>query len=129
MARGAVVQGGVAIEIIDAASDYDPNYNGPGVAFVPDLYAQIGDLWNGSVWTYLQEPSSVTALQFRLALNLAGLRTSVEAYIASAPQDVKDWWNYATTFSADNPMLLAGAAAIGQTPAAVAALLRTAAQL
>lgn len=129
MARGAVVENGAAISIIDAASDFDPNYGGPGVAFVPDDFAQIGDLWDGSVWTYLQDPSSVTALQFRLALNLAGLRTSVEAYMASAPQDVKDWWNYATTFSADNPMLLAGTAAIGQTPAALAALLRTAAQL
>jgi hypothetical protein len=62
-------------------------------------------------------PASVTDLQFRLALNASGLRDHAEAYIATASQDVKDWWDRATRIDRDNAMLSAAVTAIGKTPA------------
>jgi len=74
-------------------------------------------------------PASVTNLQFRLALNAAGLREAAEAYIASASQDVKDWWALATVIARDNAMLIAAATAIGKTSADIDALFIDAAKL
>jgi hypothetical protein len=62
-------------------------------------------------------PASVSDLQFRLALNASGLREHAEAYIATASQDVKDWWDRATRINRDNSMLAAAVTAIGKTPA------------
>lgn len=62
MARGAIVKNGVVVEVLEVASDLDTNYGGPGVAFVPDDIAQVGDAWNSETktFTYLQ-PSKVGA--------------------------------------------------------------------
>jgi hypothetical protein len=74
-------------------------------------------------------PASVSDLQFRLALNASGLREQAEAYIATASQDVKDWWDRATRIDRDNPMLAAAVTAIGKTPADRDALFTLAATL
>lgn len=60
-------------------------------------------------------PSEVSDLQFRLALNAAGLRDDAEAYIAGASQDVKDWWDRATRIVRTDPILRAAMVALGKT--------------
>lgn len=67
---------------------------------------------------------SCTDLQFRLALNQIGLREAVEAYVATASQDVRDWWERATTIHANNPMLIATATALGKTQADIDAAIK-----
>ena len=62
-------------------------------------------------------------LQFRLALNQEGLRAAVEAYVNNADQDTQDWYARSPTIRADNPRLLAAAAALGKTPADVEGLI------
>ncbi|MCB0387039.1 MAG: hypothetical protein KDD43_16715 [Bdellovibrionales bacterium] len=51
-------------------------------------------------------PQSVSDLQIRLALNQAGLRPAVEAYVAAAPQEVKDWWERARSFERNHLIVL-----------------------
>jgi hypothetical protein len=71
----------------------------------------------------------VDDLQIRLALNQMGLRAAVEAYVAAADQNVKDWWAKARRFLIDNPMIQAAAAALGVTRPQLEALFRLAASL
>jgi hypothetical protein len=47
-------------------------------------------------------PESVTPRQIRQAMTAAGMRASVEAAIAQANQDTKDWYEYATEFRRDH---------------------------
>ena len=60
-------------------------------------------------------PDFVSDLQFRLALNELGLRTATENYIASADQDVKDWWDRALTIERSNKFLQQAQKALGKT--------------
>lgn len=62
---------------------------------------------------------AVSPRQIRQALNAAGLRAPVEAAVASADQDTKDWWEFATSFESDHPVLLAMAGGMGMTEAQV----------
>lgn len=71
----------------------------------------------------------VDDLQIRLALNQVGLRDGVEAYVAAASQDVKDWWAKARRFVITNPMVQAAAQALGVTQEQLVALFRLAATL
>ena len=56
--------------------------------------------------------SPVTPRQMRQALTKMGLRDAVEAIVATAPQDLKDWWEYATSFEIDHPAVVAMANAL-----------------
>lgn len=71
----------------------------------------------------------VSDLQFRLALNNLGLREAADAYINSANQDVKDWWDRALRFQYTNSMLQAAMVAMGKTTADLERLFRFAAKL
>lgn len=51
--------------------------------------------------------------QIRQALNAAGLRQQIEAGVAAADQDTRDWWEFATSFESDHPSVLAMCAALG----------------
>jgi hypothetical protein len=55
----------------------------------------------------------ISPRQIRQALTAAGLRASVEAAVAAADQDTKDWWEFATQFECDHPMVAAMATALG----------------
>lgn len=70
---------------------------------------------------------TVSPRQIRHALNAAGLRASVEAAVAGADQDTRDWWEFATSFDSDHPALLAMAQALGMTDAQVRAVFLAAA--
>lgn len=66
---------------------------------------------------------SCSDLQFRLSLNQMGLRAAVDSYVAGASQDVRDWWDRATTIHSNNPMLIDAATALGKTQADIDAVI------
>ena len=72
---------------------------------------------------------SVTPRQIRLALNQAGLRSAVEAYISAAPQDMKDTWEFSTVIERNSPLIAAGAAELNLTEAQIDDLFTLAATL
>lgn len=55
----------------------------------------------------------VTPRQIRQALTAAGLRAQIEAGVAAADQDTRDWWEFATSFESDHPMVLTMCSALG----------------
>lgn len=62
-------------------------------------------------------PESISPRQFRQALTHFGFRTTVENAIAAASQDMKDWYEYATSFDRSSPVVAAMAAQLGYTSA------------
>lgn len=83
----------------------------------PEMQARVSK-WHrwGAV---LPCPATVTALQFRRALNQLGLRAAVEAAVAQAPQDVRDAWEFAALVHRVDPALTALAAQLGQGAEAI----------
>jgi hypothetical protein len=67
-------------------------------------------------------PASVTPYQARIAINAAGLRSAVEAAVASADQGVKDAWEYGVEVRRDSPFIVAMQGGLGLTDAQVDAL-------
>jgi hypothetical protein len=69
----------------------------------------------------IQEPppapavAAVTPLQARKALTQAGLRDSVESWVAAQAQGVRDAWDYAIQIERTDPVLGAAATALGLT--------------
>lgn len=61
-------------------------------------------------------PAAISPRQIRQALTAVGLRSSVEAAVASGDQDTKDWWEFATIFERNHPMVVGMATALGVTP-------------
>ena len=60
-------------------------------------------------------PASVSPRQIRQALTAANLRASVEAAVAAADQDTKDWYEFATAFKRQHSMVITLATALGVT--------------
>lgn len=91
---------------------------------IPCEWSDIGRHWNGSAFedVTVGPPQSISPRQFRQALNAIGLRASVEAAVAAADQDTKDWYEYATSFERSNTVLIAMATALGKTDADIDAL-------
>lgn len=58
---------------------------------------------------------SVTPWQFRKALNTIGLRSAVELAIASADQETKDGYEFATEVRRLGPLVISMAAVIGKS--------------
>ena len=89
------------------------------------------DLGNSDYQTYLQWvedggtalPSdtpavvipSISPRQIRMALTRVNLRAYVEAAVASGDTDLKDWWEFSTSFERLNPQVIAMGTALGQT--------------
>ena len=59
---------------------------------------------------------AISPRQIRQALTRAGLRASVEAAVAAGDQDIKDWWEFATTFERTNPQVVAMGEALSVSP-------------
>lgn len=51
-------------------------------------------------------PLSVSPRQMRQALSQANLRAEVETAVAAGNQDLKDWWEYATSFVENHPQVV-----------------------
>lgn len=48
----------------------------------------------------------VSPRQIRQALNAFNKRSSVESGVASADQDIKDWWEFSTAFEENHPAII-----------------------
>lgn len=84
-------------------------------------------VWNGTTWVFnielWREYCTCTAYQFRAALNELGKRQEVESTVAaSTSQDLKDAWEYGTTYERLSPYVLDMQAALGSTDAEVDAI-------
>lgn len=55
----------------------------------------------------------VSPRQFRMVLTRAGIRSEVETFVASASQDIKDWWEYSIEIRSDNENLIEAATQLG----------------
>lgn len=58
-------------------------------------------------------PQSVSPRQIRMALTRAGLREAVEAAVLAGDQDLKDWWEFSTSFERNNPQVEVMATVLG----------------
>ena len=96
--------------------------------------AALPENWLGAAYTYLDGtwtctnpqavaamleakrkasiPQSISRRQFKQALTRAGKRAMVEAAIAAADQDTKDWYAEATDFQPTHPVIVAMAQAL-----------------
>lgn len=63
--------------------------------------------------------SVITPRQIRFVLNKYNLRQAVEAAVAAADQETKDWWEFSLDFQIDHPVLQSMAEGLGLTQAQV----------
>lgn len=99
---------------------------------IPCEWSDIGRHWNGTAFEDVPVVPSIAAIsprQFRQALTSIGLRSAVEAAVAAADQDTKDWYGYATSFERSNAVLIAMATALGKTSEDIDALFALGASL
>lgn len=74
-------------------------------------------------------PASVTPLQMRKALRAAGLKPTVDGYIATLSEEAQEAWEYATAVDRDNQLIADAATGLGMTPEQVDDLFRSAASM
>ena len=125
MARYAIIDGGVAVNIAEAEADYAESKG-----WVSAEHANIGDTWDGSAWHAADElpptvPDAITRAQGKAALIRADLMPAVLAFIASIgdPKDralAEVTMNDAHEWRRDNAFLNAAASALGFIGAGVA---------
>lgn len=60
-------------------------------------------------------PAHITPLQARKALREAGYKAAVDQYVAGLSEAEQEEWEYATAIYRDNPIIAAGATALGLT--------------
>ena len=77
-------------------------------------------LWDGADWVFSidlwRQSANCTAYQFRAALNELSKRQQVETAVTdSTSQDLKDAWEYGTTYDRLSPYVLDMQAALGST--------------
>ena len=60
-------------------------------------------------------PTSVSPRQIRQALTRANLRSQVEDAVTAGDQDLKDWWEFATSCERNHPMVVEMAQGLGVT--------------
>lgn len=78
------------------------------------------------VWTFADEPipSEITPLQARKALRQINAFAAVAAFVETLSDEEREEWEYATRIRRDNPIIAAGATALGWTPEQVDGLFR-----
>lgn len=74
-------------------------------------------------------PDALTPLQARRALRAMDLKTSLDAYVATLPEEDQEAWEYAIEVRRDSPLVLAGAAHLGWSDQLVDDLFRLGATL
>ena len=133
MARGGLVNsGGVCIAVTQAADALDAHYSkdaaGAWVAFVPDLFCNIGDAWNGSAWTYsTATPPPVSIAQIYAAFAYAGYAPALQTAVSSLTGTAYNAW--ANNITAADPTVVALASALGLTAQQGRSILQFAATL
>lgn len=58
---------------------------------------------------------SITPRQIRQVLTASGIRAQVEAAVADGDQDLKDWWEFSSSFERYHPVLVEMATDLGLT--------------
>jgi len=133
MTRHMHIVAGVAVNAINVNPADFPEW-----ALVQSDSADIGDLWDGAVFTKPQPPpptipQAVTMRQARLALLAAGLLANVATAIASLPSPPKEEvgieWEYSQTVERNRPFVQMLGTALGLDSAALDALFIAAAAL
>ena len=110
--RYAVIENNIVTNTIEAEGEL------PGFVMVRSDIAAIGDTFDGTDFHKPAPqppgvPESVSPRQIRQALTRGGLRANVEAAIAAADQDTKDWYEFATEFQRSNEHVIAMGTALG----------------
>jgi hypothetical protein len=136
--RYAIIDGTDVVNVID----YEDAPGNPPPGFADHIIAvqtetaQIGWLYDGEVFTDPTPPAppfvpyGVTPLQARRALRAAGLLATVNAWVASQPNDdIRDAWEYASIIERHGAIVIAAAAALSLTDAQLDALFTAAALL
>ena len=133
MARYAVIDGGVVVNVVEADQEFAQS-NG----WVEAPTAAIGDLWDGEAFAPPPAappvvPAAVTMRQARLALLGAGLLGSVQTAIDGLPSPQREAaqieWDYSNELQRDNAFVALLAPALGLTSEQLDALFITAAGL
>lgn len=60
-------------------------------------------------------PNEISPRQIRRALSESGLRTLVESAISAGDQELKDWWEWSTSFLRNHPLVEQMARTLGVT--------------
>jgi hypothetical protein len=89
----------------------------------------IGGRWTGTSWelpvVVVPVPEAITPLQARRALRAAGLLDSVNAWIATQPDDAQEAWEYCIEVRRDSPLIAGAQSELGLTSEQVDELFRT----
>jgi hypothetical protein len=104
----------------------------PHISFAPGTPAELGFTWVNPPAPEPIDPRLlmvVTPRQIRQALNQTGDRASVDAAVAEGTQDLKDWWEFATSFERLHPEVIAMGTGLGKTDADLDGLFTLAASL
>lgn len=64
-------------------------------------------------WIVQKRQFVVSPRQIRQALTAVGMRDSIEIGVANSSRDVKDWWEFATTFESDHPIVVSMCDSLG----------------
>lgn len=128
--RAALIRDGKVFNLIalhagwnDPASGsryYVPPQGCTVVELADDQMVSLGWLYQDGAFVEVDTrpvPAFVTPLQMRKALRASGLTESVQAYLAQAPDETVEAWEYATQVDRNNEMIEAAAAALGMTEA------------
>lgn len=94
------------------------NIHGVAVAFGPnDANYEPSQAYEVETDAPTMEPEipAVSPRQIRQALSLAGLRSAVESAVAAGDQDLKDWYEFSTSFERMNSQVVAMGAALSVT--------------
>lgn len=103
--RYAQIQNGKVVNciMVDNPNDF------PDMVLIQSDTAETGDNYANGVFTrpapVVIVPEAISATQFRRALTHFGLRSAIEAGVASADQDTKDMYEFSASFHRDNPLL------------------------
>ena len=60
-------------------------------------------------------PKTITPRQIRQALTRLNLRSAVEAAVAAGDQDLKDWWEFSSTYERNHMQVIAMGAALNKS--------------
>jgi hypothetical protein len=111
--RFAIIESDQVVNVVLANAGVDESWVESEVGEVGDIYSN-GEFSKPPIFHAI---APVSPRQIRQALTRAGLRASVESAVAAGDQDLKDWWEFSTTFERLNPQVTAMGAALGVSDA------------
>ncbi len=118
--KAAQIKNNIVINIIEVDSfDVFPN-------LVDPQNCQIGDSWDGVVFTPIASPGivpkAITMKQARLTLYAHNLLASVDSLIDQFPETAKIEWQYSDIVERNNPIVKALVPLMGMTDTQIDAL-------